>query len=110
MIRVLFIGGCKHSQVVDMEGGCMKGPKNTYLEVLTPPDPWDQEQAYWPIQPDRPVKHRQIRTQLYRLQLMNLGTWQRAWVYVLQGIELRQVEQVYLLEPGMAEKMRRIAF
>ena len=108
MIRVLFIGGCKHSQILEVEGGCIRGPSKNYLEALPPPDPWESDNLKIPD--ERPVRPRQIRTQLYRLQLLELGTWQRAWVYVLQGIELKQVEQVYLLEPGMAEKLRRIAF
>ena len=39
MIRCLFIGGCKHSQVIEVAGSCISGPESKDIEKYLSPEP-----------------------------------------------------------------------
>lgn len=109
MIRCLFIGGCKHSQVLEVSGSCTSGPDLLHIEVADNLTPWEEEQLR-AIVSEMPPRGPSPRTHRYRAMALNLGIWKSAWVYVLVGINQKDLENAHLAEPGIMEKIMRTAF
>jgi hypothetical protein len=113
MIRCLFIGGCKHSQVLPLPGSCISGPESKDIEANDNLTPWEVDYMRESVSEDGRETIRispARRGHRYRAYQLRLATWQSAWVYVLVGIGIKDVELVYLTEPGLYEKLRRTAF
>lgn len=109
MIRVLFIGGVKHKQLMMMR---VQSPWELDANLLVPVPPDEEEQADLNLlEASRTgrceTEHYRLRTVDNVLAESKLGRRGYAFAYVLEGISDDALRH-YLNEPGMSNRLLKV--
>lgn len=96
----LYIGGSLHGQIHEVAKDA-RGPVRN-VAAHEPLMPWQKMDGY--------TKECEVKCNSYHLRSYKWAGGSMSWMYILDGIDHKaNIEEVYLKEPGMLEKLKSIA-